>query len=191
MLGAAAEIVRAGPSVTALIDWLKFSGKQDWKVVRQLMRHPEISLSTAPLAPAMNLCPWPIGGPWIYIAHLKTVWNIKARERSIGLALITILSAAAVAVAPRHPADTAGTFQPLSNALRHTPPRGSIRVIGEHGPEVMRLAVGDRGEGLNAKHLASVFNRFYRVDKSRSRETVATGLGPAIVKAIVEPMAER
>jgi two-component system OmpR family sensor kinase/two-component system sensor histidine kinase BaeS len=77
-------------------------------------------------------------------------------------------------------------FNLLSNALRHTPPRGVIRVIGERGPEGVRLAVEDSGEGLNAEQLASVFNRFYRVDKSRSRETGGTGLGLAIVKAIVE-----
>jgi signal transduction histidine kinase len=77
-------------------------------------------------------------------------------------------------------------FNLLSNALRHTPAGGVIRVKGAHGPEGLTLTVEDTGEGLTPEQLASLFNRFYRVDKSRSRETGGTGLGLAIVKAIVE-----
>jgi two-component system, OmpR family, sensor histidine kinase BaeS len=50
----------------------------------------------------------------------------------------------------------------------------------------LTLTVEDTGEGLTPEQLASLFNRFYRVDKSRSRETGGTGLGLAIAKAIVE-----
>jgi signal transduction histidine kinase len=77
-------------------------------------------------------------------------------------------------------------FNLLSNALRHTPAGGTIRVLGSHGPGGVTLVFEDTGEGLTAEQLASIFNRFYRVDKSRSRETGGTGLGLAIVKAIVE-----
>ncbi len=77
-------------------------------------------------------------------------------------------------------------FNLLSNALRHTPPGGRIRVLGSHSADGITLIFEDTGEGLTAEQLASVFNRFYRVDKSRSRETGGTGLGLAIVKAIVE-----
>jgi signal transduction histidine kinase len=77
-------------------------------------------------------------------------------------------------------------FNLLSNALRHTPRGGVIRVLGANTPAGMRLIVEDTGEGLEPEQLASVFNRFYRADKSRSRETGGTGLGLAIVKAIVE-----
>ena len=77
-------------------------------------------------------------------------------------------------------------FNLLSNALRHTPPGGTIRVKGAHGPEGLTLVVEDTGEGLTSEQLASLFNRFYRADKSRSRETGGTGLGLAIVKAIIE-----
>jgi len=77
-------------------------------------------------------------------------------------------------------------FNLLSNALRHTPPRGMVRVLGTHNPEGLTLIVEDTGDGLTPEQLASIFNRFYRVDKSRSRETGGTGLGLAIAKAIVE-----
>jgi two-component system OmpR family sensor kinase/two-component system sensor histidine kinase BaeS len=77
-------------------------------------------------------------------------------------------------------------FNLLSNALRHTPKGGTIRVFGSHDAAGIKLSFEDTGEGLTAEQLASVFNRFYRVDKSRSRETGGTGLGLAIAKAIVE-----
>jgi two-component system sensor histidine kinase BaeS len=77
-------------------------------------------------------------------------------------------------------------FNLLSNALRHTPPGGSIRILGSVDSVGIKLVFEDTGEGLTAEQLDSVFNRFYRADKSRSRETGGTGLGLAIVKAIVE-----
>jgi signal transduction histidine kinase len=77
-------------------------------------------------------------------------------------------------------------FNLLSNALRHTPAAGVIRVVGSRGPAGLSLVIEDTGEGLTQDQLASVFDRFYRTDRSRSRETGGTGLGLAIVKAIVE-----
>lgn len=77
-------------------------------------------------------------------------------------------------------------FNLLSNALRHTPSGGAIYVAGELKNNEVILSVKDTGEGLLPDQLAAVFDRFYRVDRSRSRETGGTGLGLAIVKAIVE-----
>jgi two-component system, OmpR family, sensor histidine kinase BaeS len=77
-------------------------------------------------------------------------------------------------------------FNLLSNALRHTPPGGTIHAKGTHALEGLILKVEDTGEGLSSEQLASLFNRFYRADTSRSRETGGTGLGLAIVKAIIE-----
>lgn len=77
-------------------------------------------------------------------------------------------------------------FNLLTNALRHTPPGGTITMSGSCKDGVVRLAVTDTGDGLEPEQLAAVFERFYRVDRSRSRETGGSGLGLAIVKAICE-----
>jgi len=69
-----------------------------------------------------------------------------------------------------------------SNAVRHTPPGGMIMIsFGPHS-EGAHFTVTDTGPGIAVEHLPRITERFYRVDKSRSRETGGTGLGLAIVK---------
>jgi signal transduction histidine kinase len=77
-------------------------------------------------------------------------------------------------------------FNLLTNALRHTPTCGKIRVTGAHSTSGVTIVVEDTGEGFERDELEKLFNRFYRVDKSRSRETGGTGLGLSIAKAIIE-----
>jgi two-component system OmpR family sensor kinase/two-component system sensor histidine kinase BaeS len=77
-------------------------------------------------------------------------------------------------------------FNLLTNALRHAPAGGHVTVTATAAGKEVRLAVSDDGDGLTPEELASAFDRFYRADKSRSRETGGTGLGLAIVKAIAE-----
>ncbi len=77
-------------------------------------------------------------------------------------------------------------FNLLTNALRHTPSGGEVAVSAVVSSAEVRLAVTDNGEGLAPDEIAAAFDRFYRADKSRSRETGGTGLGLAIVKAIAE-----
>ncbi len=74
----------------------------------------------------------------------------------------------------------------LDNAIRYTPDGGRIVVTAEPVQGGVVLAVRDSGQGIAPDHLPRIFERFYRVDASRSREEGGTGLGLAIVKHIVE-----
>ena len=72
-----------------------------------------------------------------------------------------------------------------SNAIRYNKRNGSVEVYVEETPEGAILRVSDTGIGIPKKHQERIFERFYRVDKSRSKERGGTGLGLAIVKHIV------
>jgi two-component system phosphate regulon sensor histidine kinase PhoR len=75
----------------------------------------------------------------------------------------------------------------LSNAVRYTPAGGSIRTGWHLRPDGWaEFFVEDSGPGIAAEHLPRLTERFYRVDRSRSRETGGTGLGLAIVKHVAQ-----
>ena len=74
----------------------------------------------------------------------------------------------------------------LENAVKYTPPGGRIHVDVTPDQESVRVSVTDTGIGIPGEDLARIFERFYRVDKSRSRDLGGTGLGLAIVKHIVQ-----
>jgi two-component system, OmpR family, phosphate regulon sensor histidine kinase PhoR len=74
----------------------------------------------------------------------------------------------------------------ISNAIKHSHDGGEVLVSFETGKKNVTTIVSDFGEGIPDEHQARIFERFYRVDKSRSREKGGTGLGLAIVKHILE-----
>lgn len=74
----------------------------------------------------------------------------------------------------------------LDNAINYSPNEGKITVRVEEREDEVRVSVEDQGEGIPEKELPRIFERFYRVDKARSRKTGGTGLGLSIVKHLVE-----
>jgi two-component system phosphate regulon sensor histidine kinase PhoR len=72
-----------------------------------------------------------------------------------------------------------------SNAVRYTPAGGKIQLVWKEHDGGVKFVVEDTGIGISPEHISRLTERFYRVDKSRSRETQGTGLGLAIVKHVL------
>jgi len=72
----------------------------------------------------------------------------------------------------------------VSNAVKYSEPGTKVEIVGLESGNEIALHVRDQGPGIERKHLPRLFERFYRVDKSRSRKLGGTGLGLAIVKHV-------
>jgi two-component system phosphate regulon sensor histidine kinase PhoR len=74
----------------------------------------------------------------------------------------------------------------IDNAIKFNKENGSVKIVSQEAGGQVKIVVEDSGAGIPAKDLPRIFERFYRVDKARSRELGGTGLGLSIVKHIVE-----
>jgi two-component system phosphate regulon sensor histidine kinase PhoR len=74
----------------------------------------------------------------------------------------------------------------LDNAIKYSDPGAGVEIGAEQSGDTITIHVRDQGPGIPSEHLPRIFERFYRVDKARSREVGGTGLGLAIVKHIAQ-----
>jgi two-component system phosphate regulon sensor histidine kinase PhoR len=72
------------------------------------------------------------------------------------------------------------------NAIKYGRERGSVQAGFYDMDKLLLVEISDDGEGIEDRHLPRLFERFYRIDRSRSREAGGSGLGLAIVKHIIE-----
>ncbi|HET9844257.1 MAG TPA: ATP-binding protein [Nitrospira sp.] len=109
--------------------------------------------------------------------------HVLAEDRQIGLSM----EAAPVPDVSGHPEQLQRVFVNLiDNALRHTRPGGTVTGSVSAAPSHVLVSIADTGEGIASEHLPHIFDRFYRADQARSRDSGGVGLGLAIVKEIVE-----
>jgi two-component system OmpR family sensor kinase/two-component system sensor histidine kinase BaeS len=116
----------------------------------------------------------------LFLQRVADTWQTQAQSQQIKLK---------ADIAPNLPsiqADSGRLAQALnnllSNALRYTPAGGLITLGGQAGPGQVLIWVADTGPGIAAQELSSIFERFYRVDRARGRDTGGSGLGLAIAK---------
>ncbi|HEX8560809.1 MAG TPA: ATP-binding protein [Pyrinomonadaceae bacterium] len=110
----------------------------------------------------------------------ETFGALAAKAEDCGVALVNEVPAgASVRADPRRLEQM--LLNLVDNAIKYSRRGGSVAVRHERGGRD-RISVSDTGEGIPAEHLPRIFERFYRVDRARSRELGGTGLGLAIVK---------
>jgi two-component system phosphate regulon sensor histidine kinase PhoR len=77
----------------------------------------------------------------------------------------------------------------LANAIKFNRPEGEVRVrVTQNDEGRVAVVISDTGVGIPSQDLPRIFERFYRVDKARSRQVGGTGLGLSIVKHVIERM---
>jgi two-component system phosphate regulon sensor histidine kinase PhoR len=111
------------------------------------------------------------------------VCQTKALEKDITIELLAPEESYA-AISP--PLLEQAVVNLVDNAIKYSPPGGTVTVSQTTADDEVIVAVEDRGCGISREHLPHLFERFYRVDKARSRELGGTGLGLAIVKHIAQ-----
>ncbi len=117
------------------------------------------------------------------IANAVSEFSERFAEKNINLEVTTIEDALAVTDRESLQCILANL---LENALKYTEPGGKVTVSCQLSATAAQIKISDSGIGIPADDLSRIYDRFYRVDKSRSRSSGGAGLGLSIVKAIAE-----
>lgn len=134
--------------------------------------------------------PLPGGGEWVGLAALMAQCEEEARglDAVLGKSLVMNFAPVPALQLSCVGAEILSAISNLvTNAIRYTPAGGTIDAGWRQLPDGrVAFSVRDSGAGIGAEHIPRLTERFYRVDRSRSRETGGTGLGLAIVKHVVQ-----
>ena len=118
---------------------------------------------------------------------IRSALELAAARRSNGPGLTVVVDVPEHLPARANPDQLAQVLANLlSNAARYTPAGGTVTVRAERRPADLLVSIENSGEGIPPEDLDRVFERFYRVEKSRDRARGGAGIGLAIVKQLVE-----
>jgi two-component system, OmpR family, sensor histidine kinase BaeS len=117
-------------------------------------------------------------------AHSLEMFSAEAQEKNIQLEFLPASGEFTTTLDPQRTEQVIGNL--IGNALRYTPSGGKIWLTLEKIDGVLTLSVCDDGPGIPTEDLPYIFNRFWRKDKSRARQTGGSGLGLAIAKQLIE-----
>jgi len=128
------------------------------------------------------------------VQQAVAVFQDAAREKDVALAADLSVQLPAMWADPDRVRQV--LYNLLSNALRHTPAGGSVRIEARadalpDGQPAVRITVADTGPGLTPEEQAHVFERFWRADASRSRDRGGSGLGLTIARHLIEAQGGR
>ncbi|MFQ5616968.1 MAG: ATP-binding protein [Anaerolineales bacterium] len=118
------------------------------------------------------------------VSKALTALQPKIKEKSINIQTELPINLPTLEVDPERIGQVLRNL--LTNAVTYTPPGGRITVQAHSHPVGVEINVQDTGIGIAPEHISFVFERFYRVDESRTRSTGGAGLGLAIVKQLVQ-----
>lgn len=120
-----------------------------------------------------------------FAAHLLSMFRERADKRRI---MLKLEGAKSIDLDADRRALEQVLTNLVDNAVKYCPEGSTVSLCAGRSEGRIRLDVADNGSGIEEKHLARLFERFYRVDTGRSREMGGTGLGLSIVKHLVEAM---
>jgi signal transduction histidine kinase len=173
--------------VDAAEDGVDVTGEDTWSVIRkQTMRLRRLTDDVAAVSRAeehrLDLQCVRMSAADLISAAVASV-RPRFEDRGVHLRADVDASSAEVDADPERIGQVLGNL--LDNALRHTPRGGTVTIGLVSVSDGVRLSITDTGDGIAAGHLPHVFERFYRVDPARDREHGGSGIGLAIVQAIV------
>ena len=182
-------------SILALSETLRTAVREDQPATARLLSRLEqeaarLAALVRDLLEVSRLEGRPLPRALVHLEHIVEVEMERLRPQAEGEGLRLLLTAeAGDPVIAGSEADLALLVHNLlDNALRYTPPGGTVSVSLRAIESVAELSVKDTGVGIPELDLDRVFERFYRVDAARSRQTGGTGLGLSIVRGIAEAL---
>ena len=166
---------QANPSATASLNRVLVQGQRLQRLIADLL-----------LLATLEQPSWPESQEPCRIAEclVDLIEDFSETASAKGVTLQLLISAANAVVSGRESELARLLANLLSNAIQHSPAGGVVRVELDRRGSELRVAVSDQGPGLAEGEQERIFERFYRSDSSRSRQSGGTGLGLAIAQAI-------